>query len=153
MQWKDVIQPVKARAQWGLCHCMHKVQILRLYWCVMEELQSENMGVRAAMAQVFSLEQWLLLIYRHKRHTGTKYTWQQCPGVYRTAPAGHWDCDHHLSLCSTMYHQFCCRIERFSTACQQILSTMQGGCFPSPIKNTYLEYVHPLCYLTWDIWK
>lgn len=132
-QWKDIIQPVKARAQWGLCHCMHEVQILRLYWCVMEELQSENIGVCAAVAQVLSLEQWLLLIYRH---TGTKYTWQQCPGVYRGAPTGHWGCDHHLILWSSMYYQFCCSIEGFSTACQQMLAMTQGGCFPSPVKNT-----------------
>lgn len=153
MQWKAAIQPVKTRAQWGLCHCMHKVQILRLYWWVTEELQSENTSVCAAMAQVLSLERWLLLIHRHKSNTGTKHTWQQCPGVHRTAPTGHWGRDHHLSLCSSMDHQFCCRIEGFSTACQQMLSAMQGGCFPSPGKNTHLEYGHPLCYLTWDVWK
>lgn len=143
MQWKDVIQPVKARAQWGLCHCMHEIQILRLYWCVTEELQSENMGIPAAVAQVLSLERWLLLIYRHKSNTGTKYTWQQSPGVYRTAPPRYWGCDHHLSLCSSMYNQFCSRIEGFSTVCQQMLSTMQGGCFPSPIKNTIWNMCSP----------
>lgn len=105
----------KGRAQWQLCHCMHEIQILRLYWCVMEEFQLENTGLHAAMAQVPSLEQRLLFIYRHKSNSGTKYTWQLCPGVCRTAPTGQWGCDHHLSLCSSMYHQFCCRIEGFST--------------------------------------
>lgn len=93
----------------------------------MEELQSENTGVCAAVAQVLSLERWLLLIYRHKSNTGTKYPWQQCPGVYRTAPNGHWGCDHHLRLCISMYHQFCCRIEGFSTASSKCCPLCKGA--------------------------